>query len=148
MNAPGYTTKFTVDRTPEEVYAAINDVRAWWAGDLKGNTNSVGDEFTYRYEDLHRSTQLITEMIPGKRIVWRVVHSELNFVADKTEWNGTEIIFDIRPKGDRTELEFTHVGLLPEGECFDSCSNAWDHYINHSLRKLLTMESTALRAIS
>lgn len=60
------------------------------------------------------------------------------FTKDKTEWTGTDIIFEISKKGDETEVRFTHGCLLPEYECFDICSNAWDTYINGSLRSLIT----------
>jgi hypothetical protein len=40
-------------------------------------------------------------MTPGKKVVWRVMDSQLNFVKDKTEWNGTEIVFDIMRKDDK-----------------------------------------------
>jgi hypothetical protein len=54
-----------------------------------------------------------------------VLDGYLNFTQDKTEWTGTDITFDISKKGDQTEVRFTHVGLVPEFECFDNCSNAW-----------------------
>ena len=103
----GYTTSFTVDQSPEDVFKAINNVRAWWLGDIEGRTDRLGDEFTYRYQDLHRSTHKITELAPGKKIVWHTVDASLNFVKDKTEWNGTDIVFEIARKGDKTELRFT-----------------------------------------
>jgi hypothetical protein len=43
--------------------------------------------------------------------------SQLNFVKDKTEWNGTDIVFEITKKDDKTELRFTHVRLVPAFEC-------------------------------
>ncbi len=92
----------------------------------------------YRYKDVHYSKQKITEFIPGKRVVWLVLDSFLNFVKDKTEWNGTKIVFEVSKKGDKTEIRFTHQGLAPEIECFDACSNAWGSYINGSLRSLIT----------
>jgi hypothetical protein len=137
MTSVNFTTTITVDRTPEEVFAAINNVRGWWSGSIDGDTHKLGDEFTYRYEDIHRSTQRITESIPGKRIVWRVLDGYLNFTEDKTEWTGTDIVFDISIKDDATEMRFTHIGLVPEFECFDSCSTAWGFYINSSLRNLI-----------
>jgi hypothetical protein len=137
MTTPSYTTAFNVDQTPEQVFAAINNVRAWWSGELLGDTTKVGDEFTYRYEDAHRSKQRITELTPGKRVVWHVVDAELNFVKDKDEWNGTDIIFDIARKDGKTEVRFTQAGLLPSVECFGACSSAWSHYINGSLRGLI-----------
>jgi hypothetical protein len=133
-----FTTAFTVDQPPDEVFAAILNVRGWWIGDIDGDTEKIGDQFTYRYEDLHRSTQQVTELVPARRVVWRVVDSHLAFVSDKTEWNGTDVTFDIAAQGDQTEVRFTHVGLVPDGECFDSCSNAWSVYINSSLRSLIT----------
>jgi hypothetical protein len=133
-----FTTTFTVDQTPEEVFAAINNVRGWWSGQIDGDTGKLGDEFTYRYADVHRSTQKITESIPGRRVVWNVVDGYLNFTQDKTEWTGTQITFEISTKEEKTEVRFTHVGLVPTFECFDNCSNAWGFYINGSLRSLIT----------
>jgi hypothetical protein len=139
MPNPSYTATFTVDQTPEEAFAAINDVRGWWSGEIDGPTDQLGAEFTYSYGDIHRSTQQVTELVPGRRVAWHVVDGYLNFVEDKAEWIGTDIVFDISPVGEQTQIRFSHVGLLPEVECFDSCSSAWGFYINTSLRKLITV---------
>jgi NAD(P)-dependent dehydrogenase (short-subunit alcohol dehydrogenase family) len=136
--AKGYTTSFTVDRSPEEVFDSVSNVRAWWSGDIDGRTDALGAEFKYRYKDVHDTTQRITEWVPGKRVVWHVVDSHINFVKDRTEWNGTDIVFEIERKQNRTELRFTHVGLVPAFECYDGCSGAWGFYINNSLRSLIT----------
>src|SRR5260370_35543280 len=60
-------------------------------------------------------------MIPGKKVVWHVLGSHINFVKDKTEWKGTDIVFEITKKDDKTELRFTHVGLVPAFECYGDC---------------------------
>jgi uncharacterized protein YndB with AHSA1/START domain len=138
MDTESYTTSFTVDQSPEEVFAAVTNVRGWWSGEIEGRTDQLGAEFTYRYQDQHRTRQRITELVPGKKIVWRVLDSEINFVKDKTEWNGTEIVFEIRRKGSQSELNFTHVGLAPRIECYGKCAGAWGFYINESLRSLIT----------
>ena len=132
------TATFSVDQTPEEAFAAINDVRGWWSGDIEGDTDRLGAEFTYRNKDVHRSKQRITEFVPGKRVAWQVLDSDLNFVKDRKEWNGTRILFEISKKNDGTEVRFTHVGLAPDHECFDICSNAWGFYIKDSLRRRIT----------
>ncbi|HMB67171.1 MAG TPA: SRPBCC domain-containing protein [Candidatus Bathyarchaeia archaeon] len=138
LKSQNYTTTFTVDQTPEEAFAAINDVRGWWSGNIEGSTNKLGDEWTYRYKDTHYSKQKITELVPGKKVVWNVLDSYLNFIEDKTEWNGTRIAFDISKKGDKTEVRFSHMGLTPEVECYDACTNAWGGYVNSSLRNLIS----------
>ncbi len=134
----GFSTSFTVDQAPLEVFEAINDVRGWWSGEIDGSTDVLGAEFTYRYKGLHRSTQKITELVPGKRVVWHVTDASLEFVEDKTEWNDTEVVFDVARKGDKTEVRFTHVGLVSRFECYGKCSGAWGFYINESLRGLIT----------
>jgi hypothetical protein len=133
-----YTTVFTVDQSPDEVFAAINNVRGWWSGEIDGDTARLGEEFTYRYQDLHLSKQKITESVPGKKVAWEVLDGYVNFVQDKTEWIGTAITFDISKVDGKTEVRFSHVGLVPEFECFDSCSSAWAFYVNTSLRDLIT----------
>jgi uncharacterized protein YndB with AHSA1/START domain len=138
MNGQNFTTTFSVDESPEEVFAAVADVAKWWTGDVEGRTESLGDEFIYSYPGAHYSKQKITELVPGKKIVWRVIDSRLDGPDDPTEWTGTEITFEISPKGGQTELHFAHLGLVPEVECFDACSSAWGFYINRSLRRLIT----------
>jgi hypothetical protein len=140
MNSRNFTTAFTVDQTPEEAFAAINNVRGWWTGEpgVEGSTDKLGDEFTYRYKPHHYSKQKVTELVPGKKIVWLVLDSAINFVADKSEWKGTTIIFEIAKKSAKTEVRFTHVGLVPNFECYSACSNAWGSYINGSLQNLIT----------
>jgi hypothetical protein len=133
-----FTTTFSVDQTPKEAFDAINNVRGWWSGEIEGSTDKLGDEFTYRYKDVHRSKQKLIEVIPDKKVVWLVLDSYLNFTEDKSEWNGTKIIFEVSRKGNKTEVRFTHLGLVPEYECFNNCSSAWGFYINKSLRSLIT----------
>ncbi len=141
------TISFTVDQSPAEVFAAINNVRAWWEGAFEGSTDKLGDEFDYRYADMHRSVQRVTELVPGRRIVWHVVDAELNYASDKTEWTGTDIVFDITPKenrtGGKTELRFTHRGLVPEVECFNDCSSSWGFFVGSNLRNLITTGAAA-----
>jgi len=66
MSKQHYTTRFSVDQSPEQVFDAINNVRGRWSGEISGRTDKLGAEFTYRYQDLHRSTQKITELVPGQ----------------------------------------------------------------------------------
>jgi hypothetical protein len=138
MKSRDFSTTISVRQSPQQAFAAINNVRGWWSGEIEGDTDKLGAEFTYRYKDLHRTRQKVTELIPGRRIVWHVLDSELNFVKDKSEWNGTDIVFDISEKAGKTGIRFTHRGLVPRYECYGNCSNAWSTLINGNLRKLIT----------
>jgi len=138
MSDQSYSTAFTVDRTPVEVFAAINRVRDWWTGDIDGITDQLGEEFSYRYQDLHYSKQKVVELVPGARVVWHVVEARLPFARDPQEWTGTDIVFDIAALGDATQVRFTHLGLVPDVECYEACSGAWGHYLNGSLRQLIS----------
>ena len=138
MKNQDLTYTFTVDQSPEETFAAINNVRGWWSGEIEGETDKLGAVFTYRYKDIHYTKHKITEFIPGKKVVWLVLDSYLSFVKDKTEWNGSSVVFEISKKGNQTEVRFTHAGLNPQQECFDGCSNAWGSLMHHSLPSLIT----------
>ena len=137
METKDFTTAFMTDRSPMEAFDAINNVSDWWTGEIEGDSHKIGDEFTYRYKDLHYSKQKVTGFVPGKMVEWLVTDSNLNFIDDKTEWTGTRIVFHITEKDGKTELRFTHYGLVPQGECYDACSNAWSGLINHSLHELI-----------
>lgn len=132
-----FTTSFTVDQSPEAVFEAICNVRAWWTGEVKGKCTRVGDEFTFRYGDLHRSRQRVVEAIRGERVVWLVTEANLAFAQDPAEWVGTRIFFDIARNGRTTQVRFTHVGLAPGCDCYDACHDGWTFYIQRSLRSLI-----------
>ncbi len=138
MKNRDFTLTLAVDQSPEEVFAAVTNVRGWWSQALEGRSAEVGDEFTYRYKELHRSTHRVTEAVPGKRVVWRTVDAHLTHGKDPTEWIGTEARFEIARKGDKTELRFTHVGLTPEFDCFEACSRGWSFFVGDSLHRLIT----------
>jgi hypothetical protein len=138
MTLQSYTTSFSVGQTPKQAFDAIRNVRGWWSGEIEGGTSERGDEFTYRYKDIHYSKQRLIEVVPDRKVVWLVLDSYLSFPEDKTEWNGTRVVFDISQSNGKTEVRFTHQGLVPDYQCFDKCSSAWSFYINDSLRKLIT----------
>ena len=138
MTASDFTTTILVDKSPKEVFNAINHVRGWWSEEIEGGTAQLNDEFTYHYEDVHKCRMRLIEVIPDKKVVWYVVENYFSFTKDKSEWQGTKIIFDISEKDNKTQVSFTHKGLVPEYECFEICKNSWTQYLHQSLFNLIT----------
>jgi len=138
MSSQNFSTAFVVDQTPEEAFAAITNVARWWSGEIEGNTDELDAEFTYRYQDIHYSKQRITELVPDRKVTWLVLDAYLKFTQDPAEWIGTEVTFEVTREGDKTQVRFAHVGLVPEVECFEACSSAWSFYVNGSLKRLIT----------
>jgi uncharacterized protein YndB with AHSA1/START domain len=138
MNNQDFTTTILIDQSPEEVFNAINNVRGWWSEEIEGSTDTLNSEFDYHYEDVHRCKIKIIELVPNKKIVWSVLDNYFKFTKDKSEWKGTKIIFDIAKKDNKTEMRFTHEGLVPAYECYEICRDAWTGYIQKSLRNFIT----------
>lgn len=138
METTDFTTTILVDKPPKEVMDAISNPQYWWSGEVTGKALEVNDEFTYRYKDFHYSKQRVVEMVPDQKLVWLVTESVINYAEDKEEWTGTRICFEITQKENKTQLRFSHIGLVPSVECFDSCSNSWTQLIRESLFSLIT----------
>lgn len=143
MKNKNFTTTLIVDQTPEEVFNVVRNVRGWWSGyyseEIKGDTEKLNDEFSFRAGGgAHYSRQKLIEVIPNKKIVWLITDSKLDFLEKKDEWTGTKVIFDISTKVNKTQLVFTHDGLIPEIECYNSCAPAWSQYLQNKLLTLIT----------
>ena len=138
MTTPDFTTTILVDQSPAAAFDAINNVRGWWSEEIEGSTNKLNEEFNYHFEDVHRCKMKLIELIPTEKVVWLVLDNYFKFTKDKSEWTGTKIIFEITEQDNKTQIRFTHQGLVPEYECYEICRGAWTNYIQNSLRSLIT----------
>src|SRR4051812_13244872 len=116
MKNRNFTTDILVDRSEQEVFNVIKNVRGWWSGlygeKFEGKSDKVNDEFDYwAGEGLHYSRQKLVELIQDKKIVWLVTDSKLDFIKNKQEWNNTKICFEISRQDNKTLVRFTHLGL-------------------------------------
>ena len=137
MSVSDFTTTLLVDQPPKEAFNAINNVRGWWSEEIEGSTDKLNDEFTYHYQDVHISKMKLIELIPNKKVVWLVMENYFKFTKDKEEWKDNKIIFEITEKGNKTQLQFTQLGLVAEYECYNICRDAWTNYIQNSLCNLI-----------
>ncbi|MFG4002014.1 SRPBCC family protein [Flavobacterium aquidurense] len=140
-----FTQTLTMSQTPQKVFEVILKVRKWWTGyhdeTFTGMTEKLNDEFTFHAGNgAHYSKQKIVEIIPNQKVVWLITDSKLSFLEKTDEWTGTKVIFEISTEADRTKLTFTHEGLSPEVECYNSCAPAWTEYLQNKLLPLLSID--------
>jgi len=139
MKNKSYTVTIEVAKSPQDVFNHIKEVSKWWSKDFEGSSTKLNDEFVICHPDRHYSKQKLVEVIPNKKVVWLVTESKLNWIEkDKYEWTNTKMIFEITTKGDKTLLDFTHEGLVPEKECYAMCGQGWNMVIKDRLFKFIT----------
>lgn len=142
MKNNDFTTTIMVDQSPAEVFQALLNVRGWWSGlyeeSFEGDSEKAGDEFTFLAGGgAHYTKQRLVEIVPDKKLVWLVTESNLSFIENTEEWKGTKICFEISGEKNKTKVVFTHIGLVPECECYDACAPAWTQYIKQNQLNLI-----------
>lgn len=132
-----FTTSLLVDQSPSHVFQAINRVKDWWSSKMEGHSEKIHDVFTVHFGETYIKVEIV-EWIPEKKINWLVVDCHKPWLKNNKEWVGTHLIWEITDQFAKTQIQFTHQGLVPDLECFGACSNAWQTYIQQSLRSLVT----------
>ena len=136
MKPQNYHVRLTTKITAPEAMEKINRIPAWWTKNFEGSAAKLGDAFTVRFGEVWKRFSVV-ELVAGKRIEWEVTDCHLLWLSDKKEWTNTYLIWEFSAGKDSTQIDFTHVGLIPEMECYDDCKPGWDFYLNESLSKLL-----------
>ena len=136
MENQNYHGSISTQIAPKEAFDKIARVSEWWATNFQGKSRNLNDIFTVRFGDTFVTFKIV-EAVPDKKVVWQVTDSYLSWLNDKTEWNGTQIVWEISSHNHATQVEMTHVGLVPGIECYDDCKVGWDSYIEKSLSKFL-----------
>lgn len=145
MKQRDFQFSITAPISAEEAMEHISDVQGWWAKQFEGSSSQLHDVFTVRFGGPKGTfvTFEITELIPGKKVVWYVTDCYLHWINDKHEWTGTSVVWELAawelaPDAEGTTIHMTHQGLTPEVECFEDCKVGWTHHIKDSLLKYMT----------
>jgi len=131
-----FHTSIKVDASPEDALKNINLVNKWWAKKVKGKSEKLNDKFTVDFGTTWVDFQ-ITELVPGKKLVWKVTDCNLEWIKNKKEWNGTEVVFEISEEKNATQIDFTHLGLISSFECYEDCKVGWTGHVTDSLVKFI-----------
>ena len=146
MKQRDFTTSISANITPGEAIKKISNVPEWWGVTFTGNAEKQDDTFIVKMSGDSFFNFTVTELIPGKRVVWLVTACNMPWYSDKTEWTNTRLIFDLKENNGVTEVTFTHEGLTPEVECYKDCEPGWTHWIQTSLFSYLTNGKGVFRA--
>ena len=133
-----YHAAILVDEDRKNAFEKITRVSEWWTKSFKGGSRKVGDTFSVTFGKTFVDFR-VTEFVPGNRIVWKVTDCSLHWIQNKKEWKDTEIVWDVTEENGRTRIGMTHVGLVPDIECYSNCNDGWNFYVHKSLLGFLTM---------
>ena len=137
MKNRNYNKTITVNTSAKEAMKKISQVNLWWIKGFSGSAEKLNEKFHVSFGDPSYVDFVISELVPGKKVVWKVSDCFLHWFQDKKEWNNTEVVFNLFEENGQTKIDFTHVGLVPEIECYESCVKGWDQYAKNSLLNLL-----------
>jgi uncharacterized protein YndB with AHSA1/START domain len=110
--------------TPDKVYAAlttIDGLAAWWTTDTEGDAEP-GGTIRFRFGDAGGFDMKVLDHRRDERVEWEVV-------AGPDEWIGTQVRFDLEPKGDYTIVRFAHEGWREPVEFMSHCSTKWATFL-------------------
>lgn len=136
MKKKNFHRTITVNASAADTMKKISQVNGWWAKNFTGKAEKLNDKFSVHFGKTFVDFQ-ISELIPNEKVVWKVTDCNLHWIENKKEWNGTEVVFEISGKKNETQLDFTHVGLVPGAECYDDCETGWTGHVTLSLARFI-----------
>jgi hypothetical protein len=139
MTTTDLAISIQVDQTPQKVFKAINNVGDWWTA-IEGSSQKPGDVFTVRFGEVY-IIHKIAELVPCKKVVWDVIDSS------EKEWIDTKVCFDISICQNFTEINFMHLGMVPEVKVYSACLTGWTKFINGNLLNLVANTTVTIEEI-
>lgn len=146
MKTNDFNSSITAKISADEAIKKISKVPEWWGITFTGSAEKENDKFVVKMSGESFFNFTVTELIPGKRVVWTVTDCYMPWYSDKTEWTNTRLIFDLEENNGETQVHFTHEGLTPDVECYKDCDPGWTHWIQTSLFSYLTDGKGVFRA--
>lgn len=138
MTNNSFNSSITAKISAAEAIKKINNIPAWWGVSFDGSCEKLNDKFTLRMTGESFFNFTVTELIPGKRVVWLITDCYMPWFSDKKEWANTSLIFELNENNGETTVKFTHEGLTPALECYKDCETGWTHWIQKSLFSYFT----------
>ncbi|MEM8794287.1 MAG: SRPBCC domain-containing protein [Pseudomonadota bacterium] len=141
-----YQEQIHVTASAHDCFQAVaTGMDKWWTKTTKGKLEKVGDRVTARFPPgFGFWTFEAVTLEEGCRIEMICVdaHHKVDGQPEaiEQEWLGTKIIWEFMDIGGKTEVLMTHDGLTPELNCWEICTDGWNHFFKHSLKAYLEGE--------
>lgn len=134
-----FRTTLTIHSNTAACYRALTqEIPLWWSRSFEGRSGAVGDTFTVRFGDTHK-TFTVEALETENHVAWLCTDSHLDLATldNKSEWNGTRIVWKLTPMNQGLQLDVRHEGLTPQIGCYDACVQGWNHFLGKSLAAYL-----------
>ena len=115
MENKNYHRTIIVNSSADEAMKKISQVNLWWKKDFSGSAEKLNDKFTVPFGEPSFVNFVVSELVPYKKVVWKVTDCYLPWFQDKKEWNNTEVVFELLEENSQTKINFTHGGLWNDG---------------------------------
>lgn len=131
-----YQKSLVVEADSAMVFAALTTqtgLRGWWTQECDAQTH-VGGTIHFRFGPNTKTMHIEKLDYPGEQqrgeVRWTCIESQI-FINSGccNEWIGTELVFRLTPQGKYTRVDFEHIGLVPELECYSVCNEGWRHFL-------------------
>jgi uncharacterized protein YndB with AHSA1/START domain len=116
---PDILHRVGIKASPKKVFKALTTVDGlahWWTLEASGDAGAGG------MVDFGFSGMKVTKLAANKLVKWKCVRGP-------EEWLGTEITFQLTPKGGQTFVLFTHAKWKKPVEFMHHCSTKWATFL-------------------
>ncbi|MDD2686751.1 MAG: SRPBCC domain-containing protein [Gallionella sp.] len=116
-----------------KVYEALttqHGIQNWWTKSSEVGT-TVGETITIRFGQTFKVMR-IEGLRPATEVRWNVIDAHLVApgLTRVNEWIGTTILFLLTPQSSTvTRVQLEHIGLTPQVECYEICSQGWNQFL-------------------
>ncbi|MBL9115959.1 MAG: SRPBCC domain-containing protein [Verrucomicrobiaceae bacterium] len=130
----GFCSALFINTPAQTVYNALvteAGLKGWWTQTCDIGL-AEGALSTFRFDDTWK-TMRIEKLKAASEVRWRCVDSSIDLEdgSKSSEWIDTSCVFHLIPISDHTTaLQFQHLGLHPDLECYPDCKRGWTRFLN------------------
>lgn len=129
---PSYNSELLVQAPPRRLYQALTTqkgLQGWWTEHCSVG-DGVGARSTFYFGETWKIMRTAS-LKADAEVRWTCTDSRIAAPGLKRadEWIGTDIVFRLSPRGEHTLLQFEHIGLTPQIECYALCASGWHQFL-------------------